>query len=266
MTRRDATRNFLLFLSGSPTLSAQSQEFPYVAERIPVLNDLQDVLEFEPVCRAKIAKTSYDYVAHGTDDEFTLRRNREAFQWMTLRPRVATDVSRMDLSVELFGQKVEMPILICPTGNHRLVHPEGELATARAASAAKTIMPNCGSLTPAIHWRRSSHRRPVRCGDNCPRGLTSTVRSKRSQQSGGAWLQGHPCLRWITSTTRTVSVCFGTGLPNRICWLDFPAIRGRYGAGTVKTRIHTGLDGETRHGSRGPTWNKSPRAQRSQSS
>lgn len=79
MTRRDATRNFLLFLTGSPTLSAQSQEFPYVAERIPVLNDLLNVLEFEPVCRAKIAKTSYDYVAHGapmverTGARFTLR-------------------------------------------------------------------------------------------------------------------------------------------------------------------------------------------------
>ena len=105
MTRRDAMRNFLLFLSGSPSLRAQNQEFPYVAERMPILSDLLNVLEFEPVCRAKIPKTSYDYIAHGTDDEFTLRRNREAFQWMTLRPRVATDVSQMDLSLELFGQK-----------------------------------------------------------------------------------------------------------------------------------------------------------------
>jgi isopentenyl diphosphate isomerase/L-lactate dehydrogenase-like FMN-dependent dehydrogenase len=104
------------------------------------LNDLLNVLEFEPVCRARISKTSYDYIAHGTDDEFTLRRNREAFQWMTLRPRVATDVSQMDLSLDLLGQKIEMPILICPTGSHSLAHPEGELATARAAGAMKTIM------------------------------------------------------------------------------------------------------------------------------
>ena len=140
MTRRDATRNFLLFLTGSPALRAQNQEFHYVAERMPLLNDLLNVLEFEPVCRTKIPKTSYDYVAHGADDELTVRRNREAFQWITLRPRVATDVSHMDLSLELFGQKVEMPILICPTGSHTLVHADGELATARAAGAVKTIM------------------------------------------------------------------------------------------------------------------------------
>ncbi len=140
MTRRDGLRHFLVFLGGSPLLRAQQPEFPYVPERMAALADMLNVLEFEPICRGKIPKTSYDYIAGGVDDEFTLRRNREAFQWITLRPRVAVDVSRLDLSLELLGQKIEMPILVCPTGNHILAHPEGEPATSKAAGAVKTIM------------------------------------------------------------------------------------------------------------------------------
>src|SRR4026207_1059261 len=101
MTRRAALGNFLWFAAGSPLLRGQNREFPYVPERMATLNDLLNVLEFEAECRAKISKTSSEYIALGTDDEFTVRRNREAFQWMTLRPRVATDVGQMDLSLDL---------------------------------------------------------------------------------------------------------------------------------------------------------------------
>ena len=139
MRRRDAIRNLAVFAAGSPLLGAP-QEFPYVPERMPLLADLVNVLEFEPVCKAKLPKESYDFIAGGTDDEFTLRRNREAFQWLTLRPRMLVDVSRIDLSLELFGQKIEMPILVSPTGGQQLSHPEGELAMARGAGALQTIM------------------------------------------------------------------------------------------------------------------------------
>lgn len=139
MTRRDAVRNFLALVAGSPLLRAQ-QEIPYLPERMPAVGDLVNVFEFEPVCKAKIPKDNYDFIAGGVDDEWTLRRNREAFGWITLRPRMLVDVSKLDLSLELFGQKIEMPILIAPTGAHQLAHPDGELATARGAGAMKTIM------------------------------------------------------------------------------------------------------------------------------
>ena len=140
MTRRDAFQNLLAWMAGSPLARAQRQDLAYVAERLPALEELVNVFEFEPVARKKLDRGSYDYLAGGADDEWTLRRNREAFDHLTLRPRFLVDVSRLDLSVELFGQRVAMPVLVCPMGGHQRAHPDGELATARGAGAAQTIM------------------------------------------------------------------------------------------------------------------------------
>ena len=139
MTRRDTLRNFLLFLAGSPLVRAQ-KEIPYSPERQPSLDELVNVFEFEPVAKGKVPKHNYDFIAGGVDDEWTLRRNREAFSRITLRPRMLVDVSKLDLSLELFGQRIEMPIVIAPTAGHQQAHPDGELATIRAAGAVKTIM------------------------------------------------------------------------------------------------------------------------------
>jgi 4-hydroxymandelate oxidase len=140
MTRRDACRNLLVWMAGSPLVRGQRQGLPYVPERLPSLQELVNVFEFEPVARKKLDRGSYDYLAGGADDEWTLRRNREAFDHIMLRPRFLVDVSRLDLAVELFGQRVAMPVLVCPMGGHQRAHPDGELATARGAGAAKTIM------------------------------------------------------------------------------------------------------------------------------
>ncbi|MBI1786193.1 MAG: alpha-hydroxy-acid oxidizing protein [Acidobacteria bacterium] len=107
---------------------------------MPPIEDLVNVFDFDAACKQKIPKDAYDYISGGAEDEFTLRRNREAFGRVTFRPNMLVDVSRLDLSVTLFGQRIEMPILIAPTGAHRRAHADGELATARAAGAAKTIM------------------------------------------------------------------------------------------------------------------------------
>jgi isopentenyl diphosphate isomerase/L-lactate dehydrogenase-like FMN-dependent dehydrogenase len=133
MTRRQATRNLLMWMAGSAAARAQSGG-------LPAIDDLVNVFEFEPVAKAKIPFSAYEYVASGVDDEWTLRRNREAFQQFLLRPRFLRDTSKMDLSLELFGTRIEMPILVAPTGSQGLSHPEGEMAMARAAGAVKTVM------------------------------------------------------------------------------------------------------------------------------
>ncbi len=119
MTRRDAARKMSLFLAGSPLLRAQ--EPAWIADRLPAIEALNNVMEFEPVARARMLKAVYDYVSTGVDDEWTLRRNRLGFERVTLRPRMLVDVSKLDLSLELFGSKIEMPILIAPTGGHQAV-------------------------------------------------------------------------------------------------------------------------------------------------
>ena len=139
MTRRDAARRFALFLAGSPLLKAQD-EVPRLPGRVPGIDELYNLMEFETVARTRMVRTAAEFIAGGVDDEVTLRRNRQAFQRITFRPRMLADVSKMDLSLELFGDRIEMPILIAPTAGHQQAHPDGELATIRAAGAAKTIM------------------------------------------------------------------------------------------------------------------------------
>jgi len=99
-----------------------------------------NLLELEEMARSKIAHASFDYIAGGAEDEVSLRRNREAYDHWALRPRVLVDVSRRDASTTILGQRVSMPILVAPTAFHGLVHPEGEVATARGVAAAGTLM------------------------------------------------------------------------------------------------------------------------------
>ena len=140
MNRREAFRNLALFFAGSPLVKAQQLDLPYTPERLPSIDELVNVFEFEPLCRYRIPKNAYDYIAGGVDAEWTLRRNREAFDRITFRPRMLTGVSNVDLSIELWGRKAEMPIFIAPTAAHQLAHPEGELATVRAAAEVRSVL------------------------------------------------------------------------------------------------------------------------------
>jgi isopentenyl diphosphate isomerase/L-lactate dehydrogenase-like FMN-dependent dehydrogenase len=79
------------------------------------------------------------YFAGGAGDEETLRENRAAWRRWRLVPRVLTDVSEVTTRAEVLGGPVSAPILVAPTAFHRLLHPDGELATATAAAAAGTV-------------------------------------------------------------------------------------------------------------------------------
>lgn len=99
-----------------------------------------NVLDFEALAREALSREAYDYYAGGAQDEVTLRENRAAYDRLSLAYRVLVDVSRRDLTATVLGQPVAMPILVAPTAFHRLATPDGELATARAAGAAGTVM------------------------------------------------------------------------------------------------------------------------------
>ncbi|KAG6546508.1 hypothetical protein Mapa_012057 [Marchantia paleacea] len=99
-----------------------------------------NVREYEALAKQKLPKMFYDYYSTGADDQWTLRENIEAFARIRIRPRIMVDVSNVDMSTEVFGFKLSMPIMVAPTGHQKLAHTEGELATARATSAADTIM------------------------------------------------------------------------------------------------------------------------------
>ena len=99
-----------------------------------------NVTDYEALARARLDEATYDYYAGAAGDEQTLAANRLAFEQIMLRPRVLVDVSRVDTTSHVLGERIAIPIMLAPTAFHRLAHPDGELAAARAAGAADTIM------------------------------------------------------------------------------------------------------------------------------
>jgi 4-hydroxymandelate oxidase len=96
--------------------------------------------EFEAIARERMERSAYDYYAGGSGEERTLAANREAFNRIPLRPRVLIDVSQIDTRTTVLGQPIDLPVMLAPPAFNRLAHSDGEMAAARAARAAGTIM------------------------------------------------------------------------------------------------------------------------------
>lgn len=98
------------------------------------------VFDFERAARERLDPMARDYYDGGARDELTLADNRAAFDRLRLRYRVLRGIGARDTSVQLFGRRLACPVLAAPTAFQGLAHPGGELATARACSAAGTVM------------------------------------------------------------------------------------------------------------------------------
>jgi isopentenyl diphosphate isomerase/L-lactate dehydrogenase-like FMN-dependent dehydrogenase len=110
-----------------------------------------NVWEYEQLAEERLAEGAFGYFAGGASDEWTLRENLAAFRRWVLRPRMLVDVGTVTAGATVLGRSVSMPVLVAPTALHRIAHPEGELATARGAAAAGTVMclSNIASYSPA---------------------------------------------------------------------------------------------------------------------
>ncbi|MBI4261049.1 MAG: alpha-hydroxy-acid oxidizing protein [Actinobacteria bacterium] len=98
------------------------------------------VPDYEERAAALLPRTIFEYYSGGAGDEWTLRENRAAFERWVLRPRVLVDVADRDPATTVLGSPVSFPVLVAPTAFQRMAHPDGELATARAAASAGTVM------------------------------------------------------------------------------------------------------------------------------
>jgi isopentenyl diphosphate isomerase/L-lactate dehydrogenase-like FMN-dependent dehydrogenase len=96
--------------------------------------------ELEERARAVLPTPAYIYVAGGAGGEETVRANRGAFRRWRIVPRFLRDVSRRDLGVEVLGRRLPAPVLVAPIGVQSMLHPEAELAVARAARSLGVLM------------------------------------------------------------------------------------------------------------------------------
>jgi len=118
------------------------REAPKAGFEAPRVDDptLLNLHDYERAAAELLSSHALSYYVSGAMDERTLHDNRAAFARRRLLPRVMTDTSVIDTSVEVLGRRWTTPIFTCPTALHRLAHPDGELATARAAAARDITM------------------------------------------------------------------------------------------------------------------------------
>jgi 4-hydroxymandelate oxidase len=173
-------RRFIKYLAASPlfagtALSALAEETqfpelqpdPYVwAPRdynhlISDPKEALDVFDFEPVMHKNVPPAHFGYMASGVDDDVTLRANRQGFLKFQLRPRRLVDVSKIDMSTEILGQKYETPIIIAPTGGHKAYNPDGEAGVARAAKTGDHLMILSTQATTSVSDVIAARGRPI---------------------------------------------------------------------------------------------------------
>ena len=99
-----------------------------------------NLYDYEARAKQVLPHNTWDFIDAGSMDEFTTRRNRTAFEELTLRPRFLRDIGEIDISTTVLGEEISLPVMIAPAGSHMVAHPDGELATARGAGMSNTLM------------------------------------------------------------------------------------------------------------------------------
>lgn len=121
-----------------------------------------DVAELERVAYERLPRAAIDFIVGGSGRESTLQRNRSDLRRHRFAPRMLVDVREIDLTVKVGSSHWDLPFFIAPSGSHRLVHPDAELATATAAatvnvpfttsSAASVSLEDVARVAPHERW------------------------------------------------------------------------------------------------------------------
>jgi L-lactate dehydrogenase (cytochrome) len=117
--------------------AAAGAEAPLIA--MADLSRCFSIEDLRGLARRRLPGPVTDYLDGGADDEVSMRRNRASFERHGLVPRFLVDVERVDVSTTVLGLPVSMPLLLGPAALHKVFHPAGEIAVARAAAAAGTM-------------------------------------------------------------------------------------------------------------------------------
>jgi lactate oxidase len=99
-----------------------------------------NTLDLEEEAQKVIPDGGFGYIRSGAGSEWTLRENRLAYDRVQIEPQAATGVLGVDLSVEILGSKLSLPVMMAPCGSHGLAHVSKEIGTARAVAASNTLM------------------------------------------------------------------------------------------------------------------------------
>lgn len=142
-TQHEHRRLLLKFLLCSPlfglTMCSSPEDKREAVEKafqgISSAGEALDVFDFEKLAKHKLPPAHYGYLSTGVNDDLTVQANRDAFAKVKLKMRRLIDPTHVDMTTNIFGKEWSSPIVISPVSSQRAFHPEGELATARAAKS-----------------------------------------------------------------------------------------------------------------------------------
>src|SRR5258708_8093630 len=172
VTRRKVMAGFGSLVAASPLVADQPPKV--IGEppgRIAPRADLVNVLEFENMAERKLAPAVYATIAGG---------NRSFFERITFRPRMMAPTTHLDLSLQLFGDKMFAPVMAGPLPTLQTYHPDGEAGMARAASAAKAWMVVSGEASMPLE-KIAAESSTILWYQVFPEGDLSAVRAKMNQ-------------------------------------------------------------------------------------
>lgn len=228
MQIESSRRKFLRFLAASPLLAplavaacegdeddedsedgvAAADRFGTLGEPDQALGELiakaedgLDVFDFRVTAERTLPPAHYGYIATGVDGDVTLRANRSAFDHLQIRSKRLVGVDKIDTSTTILGTSMETPIIIAPTGSQRAFHPDGELATARAAAAQRHLMVLSTVSTTSVEDVRAARGEPI-------------------------WFQLYPTARWDI-TEKLLRRAEGAGCPVVVLTVDLPISSNR---------------------------------------
>ncbi|WP_417280402.1 alpha-hydroxy acid oxidase [Celeribacter sp.] len=149
------------------------------------LTECHNFHDFRRLAERRLPGPIFNYIDGGADDEVTLRRNTEAFEQVDLVPNVLRGVTDVDLSTEIMGQKLALPVYLSPTALQRLFHHEGERATAAAAAKFGTMFGVSSLGTVSMAELAAKHNTPqvYQFYFHKDRGLNSAMMQK-AKESG----------------------------------------------------------------------------------
>ena len=140
-SRRYAVRQLAGMFGAAAFLGAQTDD--------PVLEPA-NVMDFAAAAKKKLDPIGWDYLEGGSEDEVSLHDNRERFNRIIIRPRALVNVQKIDLSLELFGIKLDYPILLDPAGGKNCFYADGENVVAVAAAKAKALQISNGGIQKLV--------------------------------------------------------------------------------------------------------------------
>ncbi len=227
-------RRFLGLIAASPLLAgipsltqalAQAPSPRALDDLIRTAAEALDVFDLEAVARKTIPPAHWGYLATGVDGEDTIRANREAFARYQLQTRRFVDVSKMDMSVELFGTKFNSPVFLSPLGAQRAFNAEGEIASAKAARAKGQLQILSTVSSTSVEDVVAAHGGPIWFQLYTTSNWDITVKLVQRAEAAGcpvvavtvdlpAGRNTETVARYIRTDTRTCTSCHADGGPD----------------------------------------------------